>query len=120
VRDARDGLAAIASELRERADGLVELKRRPPAAALPPPRLLGSYEPVLLGWTSRELILADHEPRVVSGGLFRPFALARGKAIATWTISAERVALEPFGRFTPADRAALEREAKDVTRFLAA
>jgi Winged helix DNA-binding domain len=56
LRDARAGLRAIASELRQREDGLVDLRRRPPVAALPPPRLLGSFEPVLLGWRSRELL----------------------------------------------------------------
>jgi len=119
LRAARDGLNAIASELHERADGLVELKRRPPAAALPQPRLLGSFEPVLLGWRSRDLLLGDDEPLVVSGGVFRPFALVRGRAAGIWTISSERVALEPFRRVTPTDRAKLESEARDVTRFLA-
>jgi hypothetical protein len=75
LRDARAGLEAIASKLKERDDGLVELKRRPPTAPLPKPRLLGSFEPVLLGWKSRELLLGEAEPLVVSGGVFRPFAL---------------------------------------------
>ena len=118
LRDARDGLTAIASELHERADGLVELKRRPPAAPLPQPRLLGSFEPVLVGWRSRDLVLGDEEPLVVSGGVFRPFALVRGRAAGTWTISSEGAALDPFRRLTRADRATLESEARDVTRFL--
>src|SRR5207248_1372208 len=54
LRDVRSGFAAIASELTQRPDGLVDLARRPPAAELPPPKLLGVYEPVLLGWVSRE------------------------------------------------------------------
>lgn len=46
LRDARAGLQAIASELVEREDGLLDLARRPAAAAkLPPPRLLGPYSP---------------------------------------------------------------------------
>jgi hypothetical protein len=55
LRDARAGLAAIGSVLEEREDGLVDLVERPGSAeAVPPPRLLGQYDPVLLGWTSRE------------------------------------------------------------------
>jgi hypothetical protein len=118
LRDARAGLEAIASDLQHRDDGLVDLKRRPPAFSLPEPRLLGSYEPVLLGWKSREQLLGKAEPRVVSGGLFRPFALVRGRAVATWTISGENVELEPFGRLARADRNALEVDGGDVTRFL--
>jgi hypothetical protein len=117
--DARAGLAAIASELRERDDGLVDLKRRSPAAPLPEPRLLGPFEPVLLGWRSREPVLGEAEPLVVSGGLFRPFALVRGRAVATWTIARRAIELEPFGRLSRADREALETDAGDVARFLA-
>jgi hypothetical protein len=119
LRDARAGLGAIASELREREDGLLVLKRRPPAAPLPGPRLLGAFEPVLLGWRSRHLLVGDDESRLVSGGVFRPLALVRGRPVATWTIAAQRLALEPFARLTRADRGALEAEAEDVARFLA-
>jgi uncharacterized protein YcaQ len=119
LRDARCGLSAIAAELNRRADGLVELKRSSAAGPLPTPRLLGAFEPVLLGWKSRELIVGDNEALIVSGGLFRPFALVRGRAAATWNISGKGVTLEPFGRLTRADRAALEREREDVIRFLA-
>src|SRR4051794_3833399 len=66
LRDARTGMSAIASEVVERNDGLLALKAprsRSPAAKVPPPRLLGSYEPLLLGWTSREHILAADTTR---------------------------------------------------------
>jgi hypothetical protein len=118
LRDARAGLNSIAPQLHERLDGCVELRRRPAAAALPPPRLLGSFEPVLLGWRSRALLLGDDEPSVVSGGVFRPFALVRGGAAGTWTISNHNVALKPFRQLTPADRVALEADASDLRRFL--
>ena len=119
LRDARAALQAIGSELDEREDGLVDLKRRYPAAPLPEPRLLGAFEPVLLGWRSRHFITGDDEHRLVRGGLFRPFALVRGRARATWTITPEGPAMEPFGRLTREDRAALQTDARDVVRFLA-
>ncbi len=120
LRDARAGLRAIASEIAERADGLLEPAVAPPTAELPAPRLLGAFDPVLLGWTSREPILGTHDHAVVSGGLFRPFAIAGGRAVATWRLVRDRVELAPFGRLRRADRTALEADAADVERFLAA
>lgn len=118
LRDARAGLGAIAGELGERDDGLLDLASRAPAAELPPPRLLGAYDPLLMGWTSREPVLGGHQGIVTVNGLFRPFALVQGRAVATWSLSAGEVTLAPFGRLMPEDAAALETEAVDVLRFL--
>jgi hypothetical protein len=118
LRDARAGLSAIASQLDHREEGLVDLARRTPAANLPPPRLLGAFDPVLLGWASREPILAGREALVISGGLFRPFALVRGRAVATWSMLAGKVVLEPFSRLSGKDSAALSADARDVVRYL--
>jgi hypothetical protein len=118
LRDARAGLEAIAAELDIRPDGLVSLTGQARAGSLPPPRLLGSFDPLLMGWTSRAPILGRHDPAIVSGGLFRPFALIGGHAAATWRLSSGRVVLEPFARLARADRAALEADAEDVARFL--
>jgi len=120
LRDARAGLDAIAGELEQRDDGLVDLAKRPPAAELPPPRLLGPFDPLLLGWTSREPILGDNTSVVTINGIFRPIALVAGRAVATWTMPKGKVELKPFGRLPTADRQALETDAADVTRFLAA
>ena len=43
-----------------------------------------------------------------------------GRAAATWNLRAGRVLLDPFGRLSRSDSAALERDAKDVARFLGA
>lgn len=119
LRDARAGLEAISSELESLGDGLVELAgRRSPAAELPPPRLLGSFEPVLLGWTSRDDILGEHLELVTVNGLFRPFAIVKGRAVGSWSMPKGEVELEPFGRLAKADREALERDARDLERFL--
>jgi hypothetical protein len=118
LRDARAGLAAVAREIEEGEDGLLRLARRPPAAELPPPRLLGSFDPLLHGWASREPVLGPHDREVVSGGLFRPVALVAGRAVATWKLTGGEVALEPFGRIARSDAKALEADAKDVLRFL--
>jgi hypothetical protein len=118
LRDARAGLQAIASALVERPDGLVDLRDRPPAAGLPPPRLLGSYDPVLLGWRSRAAILGEHHQIVTVNGLFRPFALVRGRAAAIWRLRNGKAEVSPFGRLASADGAALKADARAVERFL--
>jgi hypothetical protein len=121
LRDVRSGLGAIASELYTRPDGLLDLAGRSPALELPAPRLLGAFDPLLLGWVSRESILAAHHQRIVTvNGLFRPFALVRGRAVATWKTSAGEVVLDdPFDRLTSRDANALKADAKDVARYLA-
>jgi len=118
LRDARAGLSAISSAIEHSGNDLVDLRGRPEPAELPPPCLLGSYDPLLLGWTSRELVLGDHQELVTVNGLFRPFALVNGRAAASWSMPRGEVVLEPFGRLSKADAAALEREAADVERFL--
>ena len=119
LRDARLGLARCGAV--QRADGLAELPgnpRRAVAALPPPPRLLGAFDPLLLGWASRDPIIGPHRHIVTVNGLFRPFALVDGRAMATWTINAGQVVLRPFADLEPETRAALNTDAADVTRFL--
>ncbi|HSC05164.1 MAG TPA: winged helix DNA-binding domain-containing protein [Solirubrobacteraceae bacterium] len=118
LRDARAGLRSIASELDVRSDGVARLAAARSADQPPPPRLLGPFDPLLLGWTSREPILGRHEAKVVTGGVFRAFALVRGRGVATWRLARERVELEPFVRLRRADAEALEADGRDVHRFL--
>ena len=73
-----------------------------------------------MGWRSREPILASHEPAVVSGGVFRPIALVHGRAAATWRLRAGEVVLEPFSALAPEHAAALDADALEVIRYLAA
>ena len=95
LRDARAGLSAIAGSLRNLGGGLVDLRSRPRAARLPPPRLLGPFEPVLLGWRSREAVLGPLQSTVVTGGVFRGFALAGGRAVAGWRLRGREVQITP-------------------------
>jgi winged helix DNA-binding protein len=50
--------------------------------------------------------------------MFYPFAMVRGRAVARWKLRDDCLELEPFRRIAKADRAALERDAEDVVRFL--
>jgi hypothetical protein len=120
LRDARAGLDAIAGELELRPDRLVDLTAAATAdpPPLPPPRLLGAFDPLLMGWTSRQPVLGSHDAVVVTGGIFRPFALVDGRGVATWRLADGKVAIESFARLSRANRAALESDADDVLRFL--
>ena len=51
-------------------------------------------------------------------GLFRPFALVRGRAVATWTMPGSSIVLKPFTSVSKRDRAALSADAAEVARFL--
>jgi hypothetical protein len=120
LRDARAGLETIAPELRERDDGLVELKttsgRGSPRACL-----LDQWDPLLVGWRSRESLLERYPRRDSAEAHFRPFAYVRGRALATWSLRSGVVTIdEAFARVTRADREALEADAADLARFLAA
>jgi len=116
--DARSGLAGIADEVVERPDGLLELSGRPPAGELPGSMLLGPFDPLLHGWTSREYVLGSRRDIVTTNGIFRSIALVAGQAAATWGLSGGRLTLQPFGRLRKAHVSALEVEAQDVLRFL--
>lgn len=120
LRDARAGLAAIAPELEQGEEGLVRLKKRPPPEEIPPPRLLGAFDPVLLGWTEREQIIGEHTGLVTRNGIFHPFAMAGGRAVAKWGLPGGEVKLQPLEPLPRAVAAALEADAADVTRFLLA
>jgi hypothetical protein len=119
LRDARAGLAAIASELVERDDGFVHLAKHPPVAEVPGPRLLGAFDPLLLGWTSRELILGPHTHLVTLNGIFKPFAMVKGRAVGTWKLNRGKVTVEPLSKVSKAATAALAADAADVERFMA-
>jgi hypothetical protein len=80
--------------------------------------LLGAFDPVLLGWASRDDIVGGYSRIVTDNGVFRPFLLVDGRAVGLWRWERGRVTSEPL---EPLDRgvvAALEADAADVTRFL--
>jgi Winged helix DNA-binding domain len=118
LRDARAGLEAIVPELKQRDDGLVELKKRPAPAPVPPPRLLGAFDPLLLGWNSRDEVVGPHKVLVTINGIFRPFALVDGRAVATWKLAGGKLTIQHLSKVKKKDAAALETEAQRVLEFL--
>jgi Winged helix DNA-binding domain len=119
LRDARAGLQGLAGRLRVQDGGLVDLARpRRAVATAGPPRLLGAFEPLLMGWRSRADVLGPAEPQVVTGGIFRGFALVDGRAAALWRINGRRTEIDPLRALSPEAATALARDADDVRRFL--
>ena len=118
LRDARAGLAAIAAEVEEREDGLLQLSGRsrgarsprracsapstPSSSAGPPARKSPARTP---SWS----------PPTASSG---PSRWSTGSAVATWRLAKGKVAIEPLGRISKKDRAALDADAADVERFM--
>jgi len=124
--EARRGIAAIARRLRERNDDLAELASPRESAdasdggagELPPPRLLGPFDPVLHGWTSREPILGPHKSIITVNGLFRSFAMVNARAAGTWKLVAGQVVLDLFAPVPDPAASALRADAADVVRYL--
>jgi len=108
LRDARAGLARIATP--------AALDREP----APRPCLLDQWDPVLVGWRSREGLLGAYAEQNDPATHYRPFAYLGGRAVATWSLTGGVVRLaEPFARVSRKDRAALERDVAAVERFIA-
>jgi hypothetical protein len=140
LRDARAGLSAIGSELSERPDGLLSLRRPSdtdsadppltppltpplpppplPLPPLPPPRLLGAFDPVLIGWGDREFVTGAHDSAVIRGGLFRACAIVRGRVVGAWGLEGGRVVLEPLERISAGESRALEADGEAVVAYL--
>jgi hypothetical protein len=119
LRDARAGLAAISRRLVDLGEGLVDLRKREEPAPLPPPRLLGAFDPLLLGWASRDDVIGPHQGLVTINGIFRPFALVDGRAVATWRLPKGKVEIEHLERVTKKAAGRLEADATAVEAFLA-
>lgn len=117
LRDARAGLAAIADRTVVR-DDLVDLADRPTPTTRHRPRLLGNFDPLLHGWRSRSLVLGAHDPDVVTGGIYRSWALVGGAPAALWRIVGGRVRIRPFAPLPTDVEAALVADAAEVHSYL--
>ena len=89
-----------------------------PAPAEPPAcALLAAFDPAMLGWETREpLVAAEHARDVLpGGGMLRPVVLAGARVVGTWRGAGPEFTW--FGSEPPAE--ALAAEVADVQRFLA-
>lgn len=121
---ARRAFALIAGELREARGGGLMLKTasvRVPARATPHVRLLGHFDPYLVGYASRDPVLDSRFAKRIQagGGFIAPAILVDGRVAGTWRRDAQDW-LAPFEPLPAAVLAAAARERADVERFLAA
>lgn len=116
--DARRGFDLIADEIHQLAGTLSYLEGQARGASLPPPRLLGMFDPVLHGWADRSFVVGDYPGAITSNGIFRPTVLVAGRVAGTWTMPAGVVTLRTPQMTTAEVMANLRHEAADVLRFL--
>ncbi len=119
---ARRGLAA-AGPLEEVGDLMAlpgALDEEP--GPIPPPLLLAAFDTLMLGWRSRDLMLAsENAKRLLPGsGIVKATVLAGGTVGGTWRLAGSgakrRLEIDWFDR--PAARRRIEAEARDIARFL--
>lgn len=119
ARTAFAGIRAEVTEVPDAPDGLVDLVDRDAPAGLPAPRLLGPFDPVLLGWVSRDPVVGTHQGVVTSNGLFRASALVDGHIVATWSLRSATLTVQLLETVKPAAVKALRADAVDVLHYLA-
>jgi hypothetical protein len=113
LADARLGLAAA-----DGGEGRVEAGVEGEFGALPPPLLLGPFDPLLHGWVSRAPLVGAHGAVVTTNGIFRPVALVGGRVVATWSLPSGVVTIAPLEPIAAGDLALLTADAADVLRYL--
>ena len=118
LTEARRSFTLVEAETKPVADGLRTLVDDEGASELPPPRLLGMFDPVLHGWADRRFVTGDHTGVVTSNGMFRATALVRGRVVGTWSVPGGVVTVTPLQPLSSAVRTELAAEGADVLRFL--
>ena len=94
------------------------------AADGPIVRLAPGYDPYLLGYRGRDLVIAAKDARRIhpGGGLLHPAVLVNGRAVGTWKVERRRsethIVVEPFERIDPDVHRRIELEADDIAHFL--
>jgi hypothetical protein len=117
LADARRAFDMVVAETRQ-VDGLYAVADNGDTSPLPPPRLLGMFDPVLHGWSDRSFVTGAHRDVVTTNGMFRATALLDGRVAGIWTLSGGVVRLSALRRLTSSEIIALEHEAADVLRYL--
>jgi hypothetical protein len=101
--------------------GLAALAGAPLDVPDPRPRLLGHFDPLLMGYRDRDLILDPAFTRRIQagGGFVQPTVLAEGRVAGTWRLDRRsgRLVAEPFAPLSSPVQDALAEEAADVERY---
>ena len=87
-------------------------------------KMLGGFDPYLLGYRTRDLGVGPELLKRVhpGGGIIRPIILVDGRAIATWARKRSgrklTITVSPFESLSEEVREGIDREVEDVGRFL--
>ncbi|MDQ4005567.1 MAG: winged helix DNA-binding domain-containing protein [Actinomycetota bacterium] len=115
---ARAGWEAISEELVEE-DGLWHLRsQRARPIRTTSPRFLPAWDHYYLGYRERSHVGASANVTISRGGLYDPFVVVDGRAVANWRLRKNALEVLPFRGATRPARKALEREVADIGRFL--
>lgn len=116
LRDARAGLNAIADDVVAIGEDMADLATNDPVPERVPPRLLGAFDPYLLGWKDRKFAVPPEHARSVhpGGGIIRPVATVDGVVVGTWS---RRDGLEALYPLNGATADAFTAEAADIVSF---
>jgi hypothetical protein len=108
AKDARKAFELVGSDTRE------------PLADGRGVRMLGHFDPYLLGYADKAFVVAEPFTKRVrtGGGFVTPSVVVNGLAVATWHRRAEKLTIEPFERLSAEAIAAIEAEVADISRFL--
>jgi hypothetical protein len=122
LRDARSGLQAIAGELTELDNGLVDLAAGGASARRTGARLLPVFDAYLLGWKERTFAVpVEHRSKVYAGGMIGPAAAVDGRVVGKWRAARRDgglvVDIETFVPLPSRVEAGLRREREDLARF---
>jgi hypothetical protein len=131
ISSARTGFDSVRAELLEvEFDGAPAWMLQSHAAWLDEPfagdavvRLLPPYDPYVLGYASRDLIVSRQYVKRIhpGGGIIHPTVVADGRAVGTWKMLQSRkdvhVTVEPFERLNAEVTRAIEGEVRELGRF---
>jgi hypothetical protein len=86
-------------------------------------RALTEGRALVVTWVNRGtlhlvFVLNGHHGIITTNGLFRPFALVHGGAVATWALAGGRVTVRPLEDVPPEDIGQLRADAVRVTAYL--
>ncbi len=124
VGQARVGIESVAGEFDQLATGRGPAWVRAGTSAEPAPsRLIGHFDPYLLGYRTREFALDPAFGRRIQGGggFILPAVLVDGRVAGTWRLKRTRgmlaIKVELFWDVDDASVMELETEARDIGRF---
>ena len=94
------------------------------STAKPTVRLLPAFDTYLLGYRHRDFAVSPAMERRLQrgGGWLHPAVTVNGRAVAAWSLDRARgvgrITVEPLDKLSPAVRAGIDGEVRDIGRFL--